>query len=58
MAQVLIEDRSQILPRLAIEVGHDVLSHDVLVLEVLIEIVEQGPPTLVIVHDAAQRVDK
>ena len=46
------------IPGLLVEVRHDVLSHDVLILEVLVEIVQQRPPTLVIVHDAAQRVEE
>ena len=41
-----------------IEVGHDVLSHDRLIFEMLIEIPQQRPPTLVVVHHAAQRVEK
>ena len=42
--QILIEDRRQVHPRLLVEVRHHVFGHDVLILEVLVEVVEQRPP--------------
>ena len=43
-SQVLIEDRSQVLLDARVEEPHDVLGHDVLVLELLVEVAHQRPP--------------
>ena len=58
VAQILVEDRRQVHAGLLIEVRDHVFRHDVPILEVLVEIVDQGPPACVVIHDAAQRVQK
>src|ERR1019366_9523853 len=55
VAQVLVEDGRQVHAGLLIEVPHHVLGHDVLILEVLVEIVQQGPPARVVVDRSEER---
>ena len=57
MAQILIEDRRQIHIRMQVEPRNHIVRHDVLVLEVLVEAMEQLPPFGIVVHHAAQRVE-
>ena len=58
VAQVLVEDRRQVLAGLAVEVLDDVLGHDVLVLEAIVQASQDRPPALVVVDHAAQRVQE
>src|SRR5215467_970246 len=58
MPQVLVENRSQIHSGVRVEIRDHVLGHDVLILEMLVEVVEKLPPPVVVVDDAAEGVDK
>ena len=44
VAQVLVEDGREVHAGVLVEVGDDVLGHDVLILEVLVEVVEEREP--------------
>ena len=58
VAQVLVEDRRQVHAGLLVEIAHHVFGHDVLIFEVLVEIVEQGPPAGIVIHHAAQGIEE
>ena len=48
----------EIHPRLLIEIRDDIFRHNVLIFEMLVEIVNEFEPAIVIIHDAAKRVDE
>src|SRR5689334_5595549 len=58
MPQILIENRGQVHSGVLVEIRDHVLGHDVLILEMLVEIMEKLPPAAVVIDDAAERVDK
>jgi hypothetical protein len=56
--KVLVKNRAQIHARPLAEVLHHVLGHDVLILEMLVEVMKQLPPAFVVVDNAPQRINK
>src|SRR5437660_1068764 len=58
VAEVLIEDRSHVHAGLLVEELQEILGHNVLILEMLVELVQEFPPAGIIVNDAPQSVDE
>jgi hypothetical protein len=58
VAEVLIENGSEVLARLLIEIRDHIFGHDVFVFEMLIEVVDEFEPARIVIHHAAQRIQK
>src|SRR4051812_19241779 len=58
MTKVLVEDGRQVHSGMGVEILHNVFGHDVPISEVLVEVVNKAPPTAVVIHHAAQRIDE